>query len=72
MIIIVLGNLICYAAHEKSLFHGHLRLPKVLLVSNRCPTMPSSLGAPFCSPQTPCQHARNPPPVKALVPTVQG
>jgi hypothetical protein len=40
VIIIALANLICYAAHEKSLFHGHLRLPKVLLVSNRCSSPP--------------------------------
>ena len=44
VIIILLANLICYAAHEKSLFHGHLRLPKVLLVSNRCPTASIALS----------------------------
>ena len=36
VIIIVVVNVVCYAAHEKSLFHGHLRLPKVFFASNRC------------------------------------
>ena len=37
VILIVVANVICYAAHEKSLFHGHLRLPKIFFVSNRSP-----------------------------------
>jgi hypothetical protein len=35
VIIIVLANVVCYVAHEKSLLHGHLRLPKILFASNR-------------------------------------
>ncbi len=35
VVIVALANLVCYVAHEKSLLHGHLRLPKFLLVSNR-------------------------------------
>ena len=35
VLIIALANVICYITHEKSLLHGHLRLPKVLFISNR-------------------------------------
>ena len=36
VLIIALANVICYITHEKSLLHGHLNLPKVLFISNRC------------------------------------
>ena len=35
VLIIALANVICYITHEKSLLHGHLRLPKILFISNR-------------------------------------
>ena len=43
VIIIVVANVICYAAHEKSLFHGHLRLPKIFFASNRWRDVQDSL-----------------------------
>ena len=36
VLIIALANVVCYITHEKSLLHGHLNLPKVLFISNRC------------------------------------
>ncbi|BDA46508.1 hypothetical protein COCOBI_08-6020 [Coccomyxa sp. Obi] len=35
VVIIVLANVVCYIAHERSLLHGHLKLPKILFASNR-------------------------------------
>ena len=35
VLIIALANVVCYITHEKSLLHGHLRLPKILFISNR-------------------------------------
>ncbi|KAK9818034.1 hypothetical protein WJX72_006010 [[Myrmecia] bisecta] len=35
IIIVVVSNFLCYVAHEKSLLHAKLRLPRLLFITNR-------------------------------------